>query len=150
LLVLEPGARFDPDSDKILVIGDAVPGTVRGDERPPFVNGTTTPDTMTLIAGRTYRLRLIGISADDSHLVRLLADTAVVTWRPIARHGADLPSVQHTLVAAREVLMPGSTFDFELTPTAPGMLTLSIDPMRANTGQPAGTPTSVPIRVVAP
>ena len=91
LLVLEPGQTFDPETDRVFVIATGGPGAGRAEDAPPFINGTTAPDTLALAVGTTYRLRVIDISANEAHVVSLRGPSGPATWRAIARDGRDLP-----------------------------------------------------------
>jgi FtsP/CotA-like multicopper oxidase with cupredoxin domain len=113
MIISEPGAPYDPEIDKLLVIG---------------LLGFTTPETigingdidyqMTLEAGRTYRLRLINITASNGGFnVTLTSPDEAITWRPVAEDGADLPQLyREPRLAFREGVSVGETFDFEWTP----------------------------------
>jgi manganese oxidase len=59
LIVLEPGEKFDPETDKIFLMSSTPP------LEPPvsMLNGKSKPDTMHLKVGITYRFRLINITA---------------------------------------------------------------------------------------
>jgi hypothetical protein len=54
----------------------------------------------------------------------LISDSTTLQWRAVAKDGADLPSHQATMRAARVLMGPGETDDFEYTPLAPGMVRL--------------------------
>ncbi|CAN5128533.1 hypothetical protein BH23GEM2_BH23GEM2_04680 [soil metagenome] len=127
LIVLEPGQNFDPEHDKIFIAGGA--GPPPDDFTQPqagTVNGSRDPDREDLIVGRTYRFRLININPDWRVAFSLGSDTALVSWRPVAKDGADLPEPQRTLRAAYLLTGPGETADFEFTPIEPGFLRLAI------------------------
>jgi FtsP/CotA-like multicopper oxidase with cupredoxin domain len=145
LLVLEPGQTFDPETDRVFVIATGGPGAGRGEDAPPFINGTAAPDTLALVVGRTYRLRLIDIAANEAHTISLLGPGGPATWRALARDGRDLPPEQATSQPAREVMASGVTRDFEFTPTAAGDYTLSVAPIVAS--KPTGHVTTMSIRV---
>ena len=148
LLVLEPGQRFDPQTDRVFVIATGGPDMGRGEEMPPFINGTASPDTLALIVGATYRLRLIDISANEAHTITLRGPAGSATWRALARDGRDLPSDQATSQVAREITASGVTRDFEFSPAAAGDYTLAAASIVAS--KPTGKVTTVPIRVRAP
>lgn len=147
LLVLEPGQTFDPETDHVFVIATGGPGAGRGEDAPPFINGTAAPDTLALVVGRKYRLRLIDIAGNEAHVVSLLASGGPVAWRALARDGRDLPPELATPQPAREVMASGVTRDFEFTTAAAGDYALSVATIVA--GKPTGHITTVPIRVRA-
>jgi manganese oxidase len=148
LLVLEPGRAFDPETDRVFVIATGGPGPGRGADAPPFINGTAAPDTLALVVGTAYRLRLLDIAGDEAHVISLRGPGGPATWRAIARDGRDLPREQATSVPAREVMASGVTRDFEFTPTAAGDYALSVATVVAS--KPTGHVTTVSIRVRAP
>jgi manganese oxidase len=122
-LVMEPGQRWDPESDRLFLLG-SLGG---GEDAPPAVNGSTSPGPMEFRAGRTYRLRFMHISPEDSKSVRLLEGERPVTWRQIAMDGADLPAAEvRPTPAVRPFLDVGNTLDFLWTPERPGEHTLRI------------------------
>jgi FtsP/CotA-like multicopper oxidase with cupredoxin domain len=89
LIVLEPGAKFDPATDKVFLFSrDGVEGN-----EPLLLNGSPQPPPIALIAGTTYRMRFINITAVDSDLTYSIVDAtgAPVSWRAIAKDGQDLP-----------------------------------------------------------
>jgi hypothetical protein len=90
------------------------------------VNGDTTPSPIELRKGVTYRFRIISIAPHDGKVIRLLSDTALQRWRPVAKDGADLPPHQATLRGARLQMGIGETWDVELTPADTRELTLEI------------------------
>ncbi|HSJ62569.1 MAG TPA: multicopper oxidase domain-containing protein [Gemmatimonadaceae bacterium] len=145
LLVLEPGQRYDSSRDLVFVVADAGPGVVRSAGRPPFLNGNASPAPVDLVAGETYRLRFIHITANDAQRVTLRGPGAV-EWRALARDGADYAPHLATLHPPRNEAGPGTTFDFEFTPTLAGEYLLGVDTFAAG-GQVAGNPTVVTIRV---
>lgn len=125
LIVLEPGQKFDPEHDKIFLVGAAGPIN-EGENDMGTINGEREPEPMDLVAGRTYRFRLINIHPEWRVQFSLGTDTTVSMWRPIAKDGADLPESQRTARAAFLLTGPGETADFEFTPTEPGDLVLSV------------------------
>lgn len=123
-LVLEPGETFDPERDRIFVLGSS--GT-EINAQDPVVNGVVEPTPLEFRAGETYRLRFIHISADDVKSIRLVHGDKVETWRAVARDGADLPvSLATTGPAEVSVLGVGETRDYLWTPSGPGRRTLTI------------------------
>ncbi|WER50077.1 multicopper oxidase domain-containing protein [Cupriavidus sp. WKF15] len=126
LLVLEPGERYDPSTDHIIVIG--LNGVLTQGEREPFaLNGRATPAPIRLRAGVPNRLRLINITANNSVLTAFLIDRSdLATWKPVAKDGARLPPEQRDLRPARQLISVGETYDFEITPPRPQDLWLEI------------------------
>jgi FtsP/CotA-like multicopper oxidase with cupredoxin domain len=119
LLVLEPGARRDPSTDHVVMIGDALDG----DSVPRLaLNGRRVPPPLLLRAGSTHRLRLVNIHPAGAATVRLTAagDTVPLAWRPLAKDGADLPARDRAERPARLGRFGvGETYDFTWTPARP-------------------------------
>ena len=148
LIVLEPGTTHDPRTEPVFVIATAVPVVGRGEDAPPFINGSASPDTVHMVVGATYRIRLIDISSNEAHAVSLTGPAGTATWRVVARDGRDLPSDQATPQLARENTASGVTRDFEFTPISPGFYSLAVAAVLQ--ARPTGKVTTVPIRVRAP
>jgi manganese oxidase len=122
LIVIEPGRRFDPESDKIFVLSRGGPD----DEKDPFlINGSATPPAMELLAGKTYRFRFIGITPAPNLVVALDGEGQPQVWRRIAKDGASLPPSQTVLKPATVEIYPGETYDFEFRPVRTGALRLT-------------------------
>jgi FtsP/CotA-like multicopper oxidase with cupredoxin domain len=121
-LVMEPGQRWDPDTDRIILLG-SLGATL---DPPPAVNGRVRPDPIELRAGTTYRLRFMHISPDDRKRVQLLLGAQPVRWRALAKDGADLPSRVSRMEQADLSIDVGETYDFAWTPERAGELTLRI------------------------
>ncbi|HET9984967.1 MAG TPA: multicopper oxidase domain-containing protein [Longimicrobiales bacterium] len=145
IVVLEPGQRFDPETDRILVFSEGGPTTnvVSGPFAPLVLNGSATPAPLELRAGTTYRLRLIDIQSDVGNQLDLLDGDKPVKWRLLAKDGRDVPAAQATLRPASLRSAPGEIYDFELTPKAAGELSLQF-----GVDFPGGPPpTRVPVHV---
>lgn len=125
LLVVEPGDT--PDPARVFVIAEPGPshGAIGG--RRPFVNGTTDPPAQELVVGKTYRFRLVTISANTFYLVQMKNGPADFPWKLVARDGADLRSAQNEKTFGDRVTTAGTTRDYEVTPTEAGTLTLSVN-----------------------
>ena len=122
LIVLPPGEKFDPESDRVLVISRAGPG-----ETPIWLNGSRSPMMANMRAGQTYRLRIINIVPENPPIdISLKVAGIAVTWRPIAKDGADLPPGQRELCLARLTIGVGETYDFEFRPDRAGELALEV------------------------
>jgi FtsP/CotA-like multicopper oxidase with cupredoxin domain len=117
IVVLEPGARFDPATDHVVVVGWDGEGA---NEDPRIINGGRSPSPLTLEAGVRHRFRLINIGPADRTRIAMLRDSTPVTWRAIAKDGADLPASQATRRLAVALVAVGETYDFEFVPESPG------------------------------
>ncbi len=123
LIVLEPGQSFDPETDRIMLLSSGGPAY----DASLLLNGSAHPEPIELRAGTKYRFRFINIMAPNPPLaVSLLSGDAPVSWRAIAKDGADLPSGQATTRPAQQVIAVGETYDFEFQPKSPGELRLDI------------------------
>jgi manganese oxidase len=145
IVVLEPGARFDPETDRVLVFSDGGPwiSFSQGSPVPPtFLNGRAGPDPIDLHAGTTYRLRLINILTESRLRVTLRQGEEAVQWRAIAKDGADLPPGLATLRPAQLTSLPGEIHDFEFTAATAGDLVLGF-----GKDLPGQERTRVPVRV---
>lgn len=136
LLVLEPGQKFDSDADRIFVISV-------GNYSPlgfmTLINGRPAPDPLFLHTGKRYRFRLINITDEGADLrVRLLSRNRTVSWKVVARDGADLPRTQIVTSAAEIALPVGSTCDVEVTMQNSGVneLEVSSDDLLSKTMHP--------------
>jgi FtsP/CotA-like multicopper oxidase with cupredoxin domain len=129
LLVVDSARPYQPETDKLLVVGGAGPADSLpqfGFESPGLVNGSGDPPPMDLRLGRTYRFRLININPDWRIVFSLTSDAALQQWRPVAKDGADLPVSQRRPRPAWLVTGPGETADFEFTPRARGDMRLEV------------------------
>jgi FtsP/CotA-like multicopper oxidase with cupredoxin domain len=120
LIVLEPGERWDPNHDLLFFISDGPRATV-------VINGSASPPPMQVRAGSTYRIRVANIASDRGNLlVRVMQDSTMTSWRPIAKDGFALPAAQSTPRPSIARVATGETADFELTPSASGELRFEI------------------------
>jgi FtsP/CotA-like multicopper oxidase with cupredoxin domain len=123
MLVLEPGQRYDPATDFTFTIA----GGVVNDSLVGVVNGTRDAPPLRLSIGKRYRLRFINMDWAELASVALLADTTPVTWRAIAKDGADLPAALAVNGAARlPRIGVGETYDFVFTPERAGDFVLEV------------------------
>lgn len=120
-LVLERGEVWDSDRDRPFLLGSLGAGM----DAPAAVNGRAEPEPIDLAAGGTYRLRFMHISPDDDKRVALLRGDTPVTWRPVAKDGADLPERQLRDMPAELRIFVGETYDFLWSPE-PGDYTLQV------------------------
>jgi FtsP/CotA-like multicopper oxidase with cupredoxin domain len=115
LLVLEPGAPYDPARDHVFTVGwDGGEGV----QLPIVVNGGATEPPLELAAGVSHRLRFINVGVAGRVQVELHRDSALATWRVVAVDGADLPPTRQHERPALQQLNVGMTFDALFTPGA--------------------------------
>jgi manganese oxidase len=159
IIVVEPGERFDPETDKVLFFGTA--GAPLNPVFGPFpnyvMNGKTQPEAMNLKVGTRYRFRLFNLAGDVPLMVAVNSGDKPITWRATAKDGYPLPPSQSIDKPARLVFDPGEIYDYEFTPTAPGelVLTFGLPPLPPPPPPPPGAPPfppppptiSVPIHV---
>jgi FtsP/CotA-like multicopper oxidase with cupredoxin domain len=119
VVVLEPGARFNPDLDRVFVLSRGP----NDDGDPALINGREWPEEQALQRGVTYRLRFAGITALPAVRVMLRTGDTVLAWTPLAKDGAAFSS-PHKQASAEQLVQPGETFDFEFTPKVEGPIRL--------------------------
>ena len=133
LIVINPGEKYDPETDKIFLISEggqglSIPKTIRLDDnfgKPKrLVNGTDKPSVMTLKKGQAYRFRLISITATPQTSISLKQNDQVVSWRMLAKDGMSLPKHQQLLMPAQLTADVGETYDFEFIPANAGVYRL--------------------------
>ena len=140
LIVLEPGERFDPATDLVFLLGDAIVDKVRG----ATMNGARTFAPLRLHVGTTYRLRFLNINPAASGEALLHTDSVPLRWRPRAKDGADLPlSRRREQPSTLRRIGVGETYDFTWTPTRPMRATLDVTVFDVK------APFRVPIEVIA-
>ena len=142
IIVLEPGQRFDPTTDKVLFFGTA--GTTTNPIMGPYplyvMNGQTQPAPMDLKAGTQYRFRVFNLAGDAPLFFSFDGADKPITWRAVAKDGYALPEQQATERPARFFSDPGEIFDFTYTPATPGELALRFGPPPAPPGSPPPPP----------
>jgi hypothetical protein len=104
----EPGQQPDAATDHTFVIGQ---GPDR-DKDPILLNGVSELPKTSWRIGSQQRVRLIGITGVQTVRVRPSRDSRAVTWRALAKDGADLPAALATVRTAEVDLSPGETWDF--------------------------------------
>ena len=131
IIVLEPGQRYEPETDRTLILSQA--GPTKGASRARVtLNGSRSP-VIEMQAKRLHRLRLIHIAATLPLRFSLLRDTIPVAWRAVAKDGADLPPAQALVRPARQIIGVGEAYDFEFTPEEPGQLRLVVKDLAGRT-----------------
>jgi FtsP/CotA-like multicopper oxidase with cupredoxin domain len=122
IVVLEPGKTWDPTIDHVLMVGES------WSNGSPYlgVNGAPAGYALRLAAGKTHRLRLLNILVDNDAEVALLDSAyAPITWRRVAKDGADLPPAQRVVTPSQLTFGPGETIDVEIAPK-PGRYVLRV------------------------
>ncbi len=121
IVVLEPGQRFDPATDHLYV------GGWDGPEDPPhlLINGDSIPPALELAAGVPHRFRFVNIGVAGGYWPSLRREGNLLTWRSVAKDGADLPPALAIPRRAQFRIQVGETADFMWTPE-PGTYTLSL------------------------
>jgi len=142
IIVLEPGQRFEAETDKLLFLGTAGTGVnvIAGPFPNYLLNGKSQPEAMTLKAGTRYRFRLFNLAGDFPTMVSLNQGEQPVSWRAVAKDGYPLPASQAMTRAAVLVFDPGEIYDFEYTPATTGELVLKIGLPPFITQPPPGPP----------
>lgn len=137
LIVLNPGERYDPETDKIFLISEGGQGvflpkiTTRvyafGESTKWLLNGTDKPSVIHLKKGQTYRLRFINIRAQtDLSRISIRQNDQPVNWRLLAKDGISLSRNQQLVVPAQQIIDVGETYDFEFTPANAGDYKLDV------------------------
>jgi FtsP/CotA-like multicopper oxidase with cupredoxin domain len=135
LIVRDPGSAPPSDDHVFFLKGFAYDTATH----PSEINGETNPDTVVLHVGRPARFRLLNLSTpypvarfsltarpDSAFAGGAVIDTMVVSWRPVAKDGFDLPGTMQVSRPARQVVTMGETYDFEYTPQQRGTLRLEV------------------------
>jgi len=139
LIVVDKG-KFDPSKDFSVLVSS--PADSVEEDRSVLLNGSLQPVPLLLKRGVATRLRLINITTSRPGLrMELLQDTTYMTWRTLAKDGADLPQTARMIKPARQAISIGETADVEFFPTRPGDYRLEA---RSTLGTLLGT---LPIRV---
>jgi FtsP/CotA-like multicopper oxidase with cupredoxin domain len=124
MIVVEPTATRDPATDLVFLIT-----TPRLDANSAvvYLNGSATPPPIEMQSGMRYRIRVLNLHTfRPSMRFEVRKDSALVTWRALAKDGADLPPALATERRASQQLGNGETYDFELVPAAPGDLRIDV------------------------
>jgi FtsP/CotA-like multicopper oxidase with cupredoxin domain len=121
ILVLEPGAEYDSERDRVFLIAGQTDG-----DYPVTINGWQRPPPATFRVGEEYRLRFIHITRGGVIDIALTQNDSPVRWRAVAKDGADLPEALRLDGGANIRTNTGETFDFLWTPAEPGEAMLSV------------------------
>lgn len=135
LIVTDSVTPFDARTEPIFAFADGGPGA----DRPIFINGSASPDTVNLVAGTRYRIRMIFITANDVLMLMLRGPSGLPLARSFGLDAAENPNAVQRPVSYPTG--PGHTRDIEITFDSPGDCSLIAQKV---TGGPT---TMVPIRV---
>jgi len=125
LLVLNPGVRWDPATDVVMLITTATNADPFGVSRSMLLNGDPAPPPREWRQGVTYRIRFIGMRVGPpTTRLELWRDSSLAEWRVVAKDGAELPPRAQVTTPARGFVATGETEDVEVTPRSPGQLRL--------------------------
>jgi len=115
LIVLEPGARYDPTTDLTVLVSS--PSDSATELRAVLLNGSLSPAPLELRVDVPHRVRFINITkARPGMQLELIGSSGVVAWRVIAKDGANLPAARQVVGPARLPISIGETVDVELRP----------------------------------
>lgn len=128
IVVLEPGEKFDPARDHVVLLGMEGPKDTQKYERFPVVVNGRRSTSLTFKAREPNRLRFINITTNFGGLnVSLIGGNEPLLWRPVAKDGADLPLNQQTpRPASRHQVAVGETYDFVVEPDRPRFLWIDV------------------------
>jgi FtsP/CotA-like multicopper oxidase with cupredoxin domain len=121
-MVVVPAGGVVDTTDRVILLGMGGPN----DDALPTINGSTSPAPIELRAGVAHRLRVINISPSESRTVELFSGGSLTSWRALAKDAADLPTEVATSRSARQLVIVGETYDFEILRQQPESLTLRI------------------------
>jgi manganese oxidase len=127
LIVLEPGERYDPQTDHVFIMSVDNGATEPERSLLHVMNGSAKPAPVVMLAGVPNRLRLINITPSTIGLTFFLFDRLEqTTWKPLAKDGWTLPPDQTAVRPARQLVSIGETYDFEIQPTRGQLLWLDV------------------------
>jgi len=125
LIVVDEDKPYRPATDIPVLI--TTPRVVETSRRAVLLNGRYPAVPVELRAGVAHRFRLINITVGRPGLrVEIWRDSSLVDWRALAKDGADLPDDAKVVRPARKTITIGETYDFEVTPRAPGAMRLEV------------------------
>lgn len=122
IVVMEPGAVFDPRTDHVHIVGwDSFK-----ERTHQLVNGdSVSSPPIEMRVGQTHRMRFINIGAAAFAQFTIMRDSTLAEWRAIAKDGADLPPSQRKVSKAEVLIDVGETYDFAFTAPSAGEWILS-------------------------
>jgi len=124
LIVLEPGERYDPEHDRLLMIGTRESSFFA---KRITMNGEESPKPLLLSKDVRYHVRLINMAPDLAADFQLGNKEHPVTWDAIAKDGATLPKRLAKSSDATLHIASGETYDFEFQPKTAGEIPLQVE-----------------------
>lgn len=125
LIVLPAEEDWDPDANRIFILGNGL-----GEEAQPlgvYLNGSDEPEPVEMVAGSTYRLRLINITLGNAAVrFRLTRDGMLEAWSPVANDAWGLPEHRQEGIPAEKAISVGETYDYAYTPEVTGEVHLEV------------------------
>jgi FtsP/CotA-like multicopper oxidase with cupredoxin domain len=119
IIVLDSGGTLDSATDHSILITS--PPKWEDELRSVLLNGSASPAPLVVRAGVAQRLRFINMTLRrPGARILLWRDSTIVSWRPLAKDGADLPPASQTERPARAIISIGETMDYEILPTRTG------------------------------
>jgi hypothetical protein len=126
LIVLEPGARYDPSTDHVFTITTT---HAWADVLRIFVNGTSAPPAITCRVGVLQRLRFINMTTFWTNaIVSLSRANHPLEWNPLQIDGAYVSPKHRLAESAVQFITIGETRDFTFVPRKTGDLELQFWP----------------------
>ncbi len=125
LLVVPPAHREVPGTDHVAIVAFGRPGG----KASLVVNGSRTPAPLERQKDGVQRIRLINIATENHAIVTLSDSTGLISWRPVAKDGFDLPEAQRRAGLARIRIFPGETYDFEFESSADVLRLMASNPI---------------------
>jgi manganese oxidase len=124
LIVLEPGEAFDPEHDRVIMLGTREASFFA---KRITINGEEAPDPMVFQRGVRYRLRLINMAPNLAADFQLGSKEHPVIWDALAKDGAKLPARLAKPSDATLHIASGETYDFEFQPKTAGEIPLQVE-----------------------
>jgi hypothetical protein len=124
MIVLEPGATRDPATDLVFLITTP---RLEANSQVVYLNGSASPAPIDMRTGVRYRLRILNLHTfRPSMRFELRQDSTLLSWRAVAKDGADLPPSFATKRPATQQLGNGEIYDFEFVPAAAGDIRIDV------------------------
>lgn len=117
LVVTDSTTPFDPRTEPIFAFADGGPGM--GAEGPIFINGSASPDTLELVTGTRYRIRMMYIMSNDVVMTTLRGPSGLPLARSFGLDASENPEA--VLRPVQYPTGPGHTRDVAITFDSPGL-----------------------------